>query len=92
MFNSDVEYVYDRVEISTEVRILNVNPEDNPGESGVYVVQPGDSLWLIARRFGMTVEELAANNHIEPPYLIYPGQKLYLGRGTQLWHSSAKKP
>ncbi|BCV23601.1 L,D-transpeptidase family protein [Gelria sp. Kuro-4] len=78
MHNADVEYVYDRVEVGTQVRILNLSPEANPGTGGAYVVQPGDSLWLIAGRFGTTVDELAARNHIEPPYIIYPGQKLYL--------------
>lgn len=78
MYNEDVECLYDLVEVGTEVQILNQEEQGNPGPGGTYVVQPGDSLWLIAQRFGTTVEELAARNHLGPPYLIYPGQKLYL--------------
>jgi hypothetical protein len=79
MYNADVEYVYDLVEVGTEVQILDqVQEQGNTGNQGTYVVEPGDSLWLIANRFGTTVDTLAALNHISPPYMIYPGQKLYL--------------
>ena len=40
-----------------------------------YVVQPGDTLFLIARRYGLTVEELLrANPQITNPDLIMPGE------------------
>lgn len=41
-----------------------------------YIVQPGDSLYLIAMRFNTTVEAIAAANSITNPSLIYPGQIL----------------
>lgn len=42
-----------------------------------YLVQPGDSLWLIAQRFGITVRELlAANPQITDPALVTPGTVL----------------
>ncbi|NLG86646.1 MAG: L,D-transpeptidase family protein [Firmicutes bacterium] len=78
MYNSDVEYVYDRVNIGTEVQILNDELAFNPGSGNTYTVQPGDSLWLIAHQHHTTVDILAAVNHLSPPYIIYPGQKLYL--------------
>jgi LysM repeat protein len=43
-----------------------------------YVVQPGDWLWSIARRFDTTPEKLAALNGISPPYTIEPGQVLII--------------
>lgn len=40
-----------------------------------HTVQPGDSLWRIARKYGVTLNELiAANPQIKDPNLIYPGQ------------------
>ena len=45
-----------------------------PGE--VYVVRPGDTLYSIAFRYGINVNELAARNQIKAPYTIYPGQKV----------------
>jgi murein DD-endopeptidase MepM/ murein hydrolase activator NlpD len=41
-----------------------------------YVVQPGDTLSLIAQRFGTTVEALAQTNGIVNPNLIFVGQLL----------------
>ncbi len=43
-----------------------------------YTVQPGDSLSRIAERYHLTVREIAAENAIENPNLIYPGQQLVL--------------
>lgn len=43
----------------------------------VYVVQKGDTLVGIARRFDMTVHELKAKNALRQDQ-IYPDQKLYI--------------
>jgi spore coat assembly protein SafA len=40
-----------------------------------YTVQPGDSMFLIAQRFGVSLNALiAANPQIQNPNLIFPGQ------------------
>ena len=46
-----------------------------------YKVQAGDTLGVIAARFGTTVAALAAANHIEDPNLIFAGQVLTLLHG-----------
>ena len=51
------------------------------GGAGV-VVQQGDTLYSIARRHGVAVIDLARWNGLQPPYTIYPGQRLSLGQGT----------
>ena len=43
-----------------------------------YTVQSGDTLQLIAERFNVTVEDLAAKNGILDPNNIFAGQKLEL--------------
>jgi len=49
------------------------------GGRGRYIVQPGDTLWAIARRCGSSVEELLRlNPHIQDPDLIHPGDELSL--------------
>ena len=49
-------------------------------DPAVYVVEPGDCLWFIARDHGWhgTIEQLAEWNDIENPDLIYPGQRIRL--------------
>jgi LysM repeat protein len=46
----------------------------------VYVVQPGDTLWKVAKRFGTTIEELVRVNDIQEPDGLSPGQKLIVSR------------
>ncbi|HHO70272.1 MAG TPA: LysM peptidoglycan-binding domain-containing protein, partial [Halothiobacillus sp.] len=41
-----------------------------------YVVQPGDSLWAIARRFSVTVEQIRSWNGIKDQGTLHPGQIL----------------
>ena len=43
-----------------------------------HTVQPGDSLWAIARRYRLEVDSLARNNGISPADIILPGQQLLL--------------
>ncbi|MEW6049266.1 MAG: LysM peptidoglycan-binding domain-containing protein, partial [Bacillota bacterium] len=46
-----------------------------PAGSTRYTVQPGDTLFFIAQRFGTTVPAiLAINPQITNPNLIFPGQ------------------
>jgi murein DD-endopeptidase MepM/ murein hydrolase activator NlpD len=52
--------------------------QDPTPEPEVYVVQPGDTLFSIAERFGSSVEAIAAANNITNPSLINPGQKLVI--------------
>lgn len=48
-----------------------------PGFQGRYTVQPGDSMFLIAQRFGVSLNALiAANPHISNPSQIFPGDVL----------------
>jgi LysM repeat protein len=47
-----------------------------PGST--YVVQPGDNLYRIALKHGVTVEAIALKNSISNTGLIYPGQRLII--------------
>ncbi|WP_324669693.1 peptidoglycan DD-metalloendopeptidase family protein [Geochorda subterranea] len=47
-------------------------------EWGRYRVQPGDTLWSVARRFGISYEALQRINAIMDPRALRPGQLLWL--------------
>lgn len=49
-----------------------------PPQSGLYTVQPGDSLWTIAQNYNVPVLSLARWNHINPNAVLHPGQHLTL--------------
>ena len=53
----------------------NPAPPTNPVEES-YIVQPGDSLTSLARRWGVSLDTLSALNNISYPYILRIGQVL----------------
>lgn len=49
-----------------------------------YVVAAGDTMYAIAKRFGVTVEAIAAASGVSRPELIKPGQKLTIPLSTSV--------
>ncbi len=41
-----------------------------------YVVRPGDTLWAISKRYGVSISRIVKINNIQNSNLIYPGQVL----------------
>ncbi len=58
---------------SQPVQVDEVAPED-----GTYTVRRGDTVSLIAARYGVTEQALLGMNGIQDPHRIYPGQLLTL--------------
>ncbi|MDX1436319.1 MAG: LysM peptidoglycan-binding domain-containing protein [Anaerolineales bacterium] len=57
-------------------------PTPTPGADGriIYIVQDGDSVWVIAAKFNLDLAELYALNNLDPDNpLIVPGQGLLFG-------------
>jgi len=50
--------------------------------ASVYVVRPGDTLWAIAGRLGVSVEALASANHLSLTGTIQPGERLVAPGGA----------
>jgi hypothetical protein len=48
------------------------------GPAFIYTVRAGDTLYNIARRYGLRWTDLAAINGLSAPYTIYIGQQLYI--------------
>jgi hypothetical protein len=55
-----------------------------PGQDGTItvVVQPGEALWTIAARAGLTLQELLQLNNLPENVIIQPGDTLLIGHGT----------
>jgi nucleoid-associated protein YgaU len=75
MYNQDVNYVYSVAPIGTEVTIVISQTTDR-----YYVVQPGDTLYSISQKLGVSYDALLMENSITDPNMIYVGQKLLIPR------------
>ncbi len=77
---SDVNHIYvgQRLTIPT----AGSSSEASGSTPGVHIVQKGENLFRIARRYGTTAQALATINHITNPNLIYAGQRLVLPEYT----------
>jgi len=61
-----------------------------PSKPLPYTIQPGDTLWDLARRYNTTVDELVRLNNIANPDLIYAGNTLLIPPGR--WPRSQACP
>ena len=88
--NGDISFIVDMEAISefsenTIINIIdNIEVQDLPKDTNdynslvIYIVQEGDTLWKIAKKFRSTVEDIAKINEIENPNQIQAGQKIYI--------------
>ncbi|MCX8112778.1 MAG: LysM peptidoglycan-binding domain-containing protein [Bacteroidia bacterium] len=52
-------------------------PQSPPATSSrIHTVQPGESLWVIAQKYRVSIEALCKANGLSPRTTIHPGQKL----------------
>jgi len=62
--------------------ILGVDVKEMEGskDSGIYIyfVQPGDSLWSVAKKYNTTIDNILKFNHIEEPRILHTGDKLLI--------------
>lgn len=89
MYNHDVEEVFAMVSLGTKVTIVPSLAVPVPQPTGIpgptlppvgkaYTVKTGDSLWKIAKQFGVVLSLFISINNLTEPYTIYPGQKLLI--------------
>lgn len=56
--------------------VVKLKPEEDSKPTLPYIVQEGDWLYELRRKFGFDLDEIIEKNDIENPDLIYPGQVL----------------
>ena len=84
----DMIYVGQRLVIPTHGGPTYDGPSQG-GQSGYHVVAAGETLTLIAIRYGTTVDALAAANGLSDTDMIYVGQKLKVPGGNAPMSGSA---
>ncbi|NQS75728.1 MAG: L,D-transpeptidase family protein [Peptococcaceae bacterium] len=86
MYNHDVEELFPRVAIGTPVEIISgtgggqevITPATPAGGGIIHTVQPGESLWGIARKYGKDLALIIQTNNIADPGVIFPGQNIII--------------
>ncbi|MGJ3238961.1 MAG: LysM peptidoglycan-binding domain-containing protein [Anaerolineae bacterium] len=69
-------------ETTSEPEVEDGDSEED-ATSNTYIVRPGDNLFRIALRFGLTTNQLAQANNIANPSLIFVGQVLTIPGSAQ---------
>ena len=65
--------------IIDNIKISDKNDTSNNYDSLIlYIAQPGDSLWKIAKKFNSTIDDIVRMNGIEDANIIDIGQKIYI--------------
>ncbi len=70
-----------QMEIVTDVVVVSPAAGECPPSYIVYVVQSGDTLWKIARRYNTTVDQLINANPDIDPHNLQIGQKICVPKG-----------
>jgi len=65
---------------STPVSGQSFPSPSTPAPGQVYIIQKGDTLYSIARKFGVTVQSLQTLNNISDPTKISPGARLIISK------------
>jgi len=73
------------VEPLSVLSIIRQNSDVNPGVSSgtdrvSITVKPGDTLFKLGQKYGLSVAELAGMNNLKEPYTIVVDQTLYIAR------------
>jgi hypothetical protein len=78
-FNTRVIHTRD-INVIKDITFEDMAREDIDGMASmtVYVVQPGDNLWKIAKKYNTSIDEIVDVNEIENQDKIFPGQKLLI--------------
>lgn len=68
----------DKIQIIKSIERCEGEAKDSCGMHSfiIYIVQSGDTLWNIAKRYHTTVDDIVKNNNIQDRDLIMPGQKI----------------
>ena len=83
-YNTDIFYStsnenYREINVVEDVEISDLSQEEDY-KMYMYFVKPGDTIWKIAKRFRVTMDEIIELNNLENPDRINVGDRLFIMR------------
>lgn len=60
--------------------VTDISASERMPPGGSCRIQPGETLYSVAWRYGLDWRDLAVRNHLQPPFRVRAGQRLSLGR------------
>ncbi len=81
--NPTMIYIGQSLTVPALVSSPSATATSTPAGDMVYTVQPGETLYRIAVRYGTTAWTLAAYNKLDSPSVIYAGQRLMIPSGSK---------
>ena len=97
VINSNIDLLinqnlYNSVNLNIMNEIKSNGPRDLEDYSVIiYIVQKGDTLWNIAKKFGSTVDNIVKVNNIENENKISVGQKIFIPRYSKQIYALIKE-
>ena len=65
-----------------EYEIYDKNKIKKDSRKNIYIVKKGENLYLISKKFSISIDEIIKKNNIKSPFKIFPNQKLILPKKT----------
>lgn len=59
-------------------KFLQIPSQNNSNLQRVHIVQSGDSLWTISKKYKVNIQQITANNQIKKEAVLQPGQMLVI--------------
>lgn len=90
VINSNIDLLinqnlYNSVSLNVMNEISSTGARENEDYSVIiYIVQKGDTLWKIAKKFGSTIENIVKVNNIENENKISVGQKIFIPKYVKI--------
>lgn len=78
--------------LTADLRRESTQNAPRNGQKRIHIVQRGDSLWAIARQYGVSVKQVASWNAMAPGDTLRPGQQLVLWLPTKQVEAALSGP
>ena len=78
----DNVWIGQRLRVSGGGGVAATTYETTTSDGSVHVVQRGETLSHVARRYGLSIQQLMAMNNLSNPNHVYVGQQLYVVGGS----------